>query len=89
MTIGDGTITIDGTPVSEGTAIYDTDYDRVLWVADVDESGIVVETVTDYDVDDPVGWTPESGDRIKDGTVFAVSEFESLVRDGRFEVSPG
>lgn len=89
MTLGDGTITIDGDTVTEGTAIYDTAYDRVLWISNVDESGIVVETATDYGVDDPVGWTPENGDQIKDGTVFAVSEFESLVRDGRFEISPG
>ena len=89
MHSGDHEIEVGDIRIAEGTSLYDTKYDRVLWISNIDDTGVTVEPVTDYEVDKPTGWPP--GDQthlIADGTVFSVHDLTSLIDDGRFEVSP-
>lgn len=81
-------IETDTATVTVGDALYDVEYERVLWVSRIDPSGVTVESVTEYEVDDPVGWSPggESG-VITTGTTFDPAEFADLVDAGRFDVA--
>lgn len=89
MNSGNRTIEINGNRVTEGTSLYDTEYDRVLWVSGIDGSSVTLEPVTDYDVDDSIGWPPSrQTDVIADGTVLTIHELKSLINGGRFEIGP-
>lgn len=89
MNSGNQEIEVDGIRITHGTSLYDTEYDRVLWISNIDDTGVTVETVTTYEVDQPVGWTStENGQVIADGTVFSTAELKTLIEEGRFEISP-
>lgn len=88
MRSSDG-INVDGVRLAEGTSLYDTEHDRVLWISEIDDAGITVEPVTDYEVDRPTGWAPgEREHPIAEGTMFGVTDLADLIETGRFEVSP-
>jgi hypothetical protein len=82
-------IHVDGAEVREGTSIYDTKFDRVLWISDIDEHEITVEPLDPYEDDDPIWWSVE-GDptRVGEGASIGIDKLESLVERGRFEVGP-
>lgn len=89
MSQGRDIIKVGGSIIREGTSVYDTEYDRVLWITEIGEHGIMIECVDGYDVEETNGWTPSSqGNRIEDGTMFGIQEFKSLVAADRFEISP-
>ena len=82
-------ITTDRVTVSVGDGLYDTEYDRVLWVSRIDESGVTIEPATDYRTAEQIGWPPGGRSRVVTaGTSFAPTEFVELVDSGRFEVAP-
>ena len=89
MTSGDQVIEADGAQISVGTALYDTECDRVLWVIRIDVTGVTVEPTTPYEVANPIGWTAGPEDRlVTEGTVFSRGALTALITNGRFEVSP-
>lgn len=89
MNSGNREIEVDGIRIREGTGLYDTEYDRVLWVTNIDNESVTVEPVTDYTVEKPTGWPPGNQSKmIAEGTVFSVHDLKSLISDGRFEISP-
>lgn len=72
-----------------GDGLYDTEYDRVLWVSRIDGSGVTVEPATDYETTEQIGWPPGGQSRVVTaGTTFAPTEFTELVDSSRFEVAP-
>ncbi|MFB6250680.1 MAG: hypothetical protein ABEI27_03160 [Halobellus sp.] len=79
----------DETTVRVGDGLYDSKYDRVLWVSRIDDSGVTVEPATEYEVEESIGWPPggQTG-VITPGTTFEPMEFVGLVDAGRFEVAP-
>lgn len=79
----------DERELREGTSIYDTEYDRVLWVEGIDEYEVRVEVVEPYTDDDPIWWS-DDGDptTVGDGVGIDVDEFASLLETGRFEIGP-
>lgn len=82
-------IETDSAAVATGDGLYDTEYDRVLWVSRIDESGVTVEPVTEYETEEQIGWPPGGRSRvIITGTTFAPTEFIELVDGGRFEIAP-
>ncbi|RCU44225.1 hypothetical protein DU504_15635 [Haloplanus salinus] len=82
-------IETESATVTPGDGLYDTEYDRVLWVARIDGSGVTVEPATEYETEEQVGWPLGGRSRvITAGTTFAVTEFVDLIDTGRFEVAP-
>lgn len=72
-----GVLSIDGTEVREGTSLYDTESDRVLWVSDIDEHEIALEALESCeDEATPTGT----------GAGIEFNEFRSLVESGRLEI---
>jgi hypothetical protein len=78
----------DTATVTTGDTLYDVEYGRVLWVSRIGPSGVTVEPATEYDVADPIGWSPggEPG-IVTAGTTFDPAEFADLVDAGRFDVA--
>jgi hypothetical protein len=81
-------IETDTATITAGDALYDVEYGRVLWVSRIDPSGVTVEPAAEYDVDDPIGWSPggEPG-VVAAGTTFDPAEFVDLVDAGRLDVA--
>ena len=89
MNSGNRQIEGNGGHVTEGTSLYDTEYNRVLWISNIDDTGVTVEPVAEYTVDKPTGLPPSNQRQtIAEGTVFSIHDFKSLLKDGRFEISP-
>lgn len=75
--------------VTAGDGLYDTEYDRVLWVSRIDGSGVTIEPATEYETEEQIGWPPGGRSRvITAGTALAPAEFIELIDTGRFEVAP-
>lgn len=89
MTVDNQSLSIDGTHIREGTAIYDTKFDRVLWITEIDAHGITVEVAISYRDDAPLWWAP-GGDPtlITNGSRLGATQFRELVAKRRFEVGP-
>lgn len=80
-------IEINGEIVREGTGIYDTKYDHILWVAEIGDYEIMVEVADTYKDDDPFWWSAaDDPTRVADGSRIGIDKFQSLVEDGRFEI---
>ncbi|MFB6299986.1 MAG: hypothetical protein ABEH65_06955 [Halobacteriales archaeon] len=89
MDIDNHQIEIEGTIVREGTAVYDTTFDRVFWITGIDEYELTIEVVEQYDDTEPIWWSSEDDPtRVADGSRIAIEKFRSLVADGRFEIAP-
>jgi hypothetical protein len=85
----DRSIETERATVTPGDGLYDTEYDRVLWVARIDGSGVTVEPVTEYETEERIGWPLGGRSRVVTaGTTFATTEFVELIDAGRFEVAP-
>ncbi|MFB6301476.1 MAG: hypothetical protein ABEH78_01240 [Haloferacaceae archaeon] len=84
---GNPVLEIDDTTVREGTAFFDTEFDRVLWIVGIDEYEITVEVAEPYRDDEPFWWST-GGDptRVADGSRITVDTFRSVVERGRFEI---
>jgi hypothetical protein len=82
-------IEVNGTIIGEGTAVFDTEFDRVLWIAEIDDHQLTVEVAESYEDDEPIWWS-SGGDptRVGDGSQITIAKFRSLVEAGRFEISP-
>jgi hypothetical protein len=60
-----------------------------LWVSRIDESGVTIEPVTEYETEEQIGWPLDGRSRvITAGTTLAPTEFIRLVDTGRFEIAP-
>lgn len=82
-------IDIDGTVVAEGTSVYDTAHDRVLWIAEITEYELMIEVAHPYETDEPIGWPVDGADgRIDSGTLVDIETFRTFVEEGRFEIGP-
>ena len=89
MNSGNKKIEVNGIHLTEGTSLYDTEHNRVLWISNIDDTGVTVEPVDEYTVDKPTGWPPANKNQtIAEGTVFSIHDLKSLLKDGRFEISP-
>lgn len=89
MTLDKQTIEVDGETIRSGTAIFDSKFDRVLWVTGIDDYELTVEAVGDYTDDEPIWWSTD-GDptAVADGSRITIDQFEELVSEGRFEIGP-
>lgn len=89
MDIDGQPLAIDGTVIREGTALYDTTFDRVLWITEIDTHGITVAVADPYRDDAPLWWTP-GGDPtlIANGSRLGTTQFRERIETGRFEVGP-
>lgn len=89
MTADTQTIGVNGTTIREGTAIYDTTFDRVFWIAEINDYEIEIEVVEAYVDEEPIWWS-RNGDptRVADGSSMGIDKFRSLVDAGRFEIGP-
>lgn len=84
----DRSLETEETTIVSGDSLYDSKYGRVLWVSRIDNSGVTVEPVSEYDTDEQLGWPPGGRSRVvAAGTTFAPTEFVQLVGTGRFEVT--
>lgn len=82
-------IEVGESTVREGTGIYDTKYDHVLWVAEIGDYELMVEVTDPYNDDDPCWWSVDDDPtRVADGSRIGIENFRSLVEDGRFEIGP-
>lgn len=73
----------------EGTSIYDTEYDRVLWLSNIDDYQITVEVVETYRDDDPIWWSSDDDPTtVGDGSSIGIDKLTSMVETGRFEIGP-
>ncbi|MDY6817728.1 MAG: hypothetical protein SVG88_03625 [Halobacteriales archaeon] len=89
MDIDNHQIEIDDTTVQEGTAIYDTKFDRVFWITAIDEYELTIEVVEPYDDVEPIWWSSaDDPTRVADGSRIAIEKFRTLVGEGRFEIGP-
>lgn len=82
-------IDVDGAEIREGTSIYDTQYDRVLWIAKITEYELKIQVANEYEDEEPIWWSADDDPtRVGDGTCIGIDKFESLVAEGRFEIGP-
>ena len=89
MSAGGQEFEIDGRRIAEGTALYDTEHHRVLWVTNIDAMAVTVEPFTPYPVVEPLGHTPANDNHVvTNNTVCSRPTLSRHLREGRLTVSP-